>query len=343
MASLEKIDLTIHIGIVTYNSAKVLPACLTSVHSQSYPHWTLSIWDNNSQDNTLDLISEFNHTIQVYEDKQNLGFGSAHNELIRRARANENDYYLPLNPDVRMEPDYTLKIVDFLQQNSNVGLASGKLLILDNQNAMTQLIYSIGHGLLRGGYGFNIGHMMPEEALSIETREVFGVSGAAPVYSYRLINDISHNGEFFDTAMFMYGEDIDIDWRAKKAGWKCWFIAEAVAHHHVSSPDEKLRAHGIANRYLSTIKNAYVYDLVSYNILLITAHLLFRIIFTPQLGLQIANLLVKNLYQEISRRRSGKISRKQMHEWFRWSLDQPTLQPKTLVGRLESYRRRLRS
>ncbi|MNJ79887.1 hypothetical protein D3C77_780690 [compost metagenome] len=48
----------------------------------------------------------------------------------------------------------------------------------------------------------------------MESTEVFGVSGAAAMYSRTMIEDISIHGEFFDADLFAYKEDVDVAWRA---------------------------------------------------------------------------------------------------------------------------------
>ena len=49
-----------------------------------------------------------------------------------------------------------------------------------------------------------------------QSGEIFGVSGAAPVYARRMIEDIRIEGQFFDESYFAYKEDVDVAWRARR-------------------------------------------------------------------------------------------------------------------------------
>ncbi len=62
-------------------------------------------------------------------------------------------------------------------------------------------------------------------------REVFGVSGAAPVYRRRTLEESSIDGEYFDQDFLSYKEDIDLAYRLRLFGWKSWFLPEARAYH----------------------------------------------------------------------------------------------------------------
>jgi len=89
-------------------------------------------------------------------------------------------------------------------------------------------------------------------------REVFGAPGAAPLFSSRLIAAIAPDGEVFDADMFMYGEDIDFDWRARRAGL-AMLVCSRSDSLSPGQPGARLRrVEALANRYLSVIKNAYL-------------------------------------------------------------------------------------
>jgi GT2 family glycosyltransferase len=39
----------------------------------------------------------------------------------------------------------------------------------------------------------------------------------------------------FEEAFFMWCEDVDLNWRAQLAGWKCLYTPDAVIYHHLSA------------------------------------------------------------------------------------------------------------
>jgi hypothetical protein len=82
----------------------------------------------------------------------------------------------------------------------------------------------------------------------------------------------------------------------------------------------------VANRYLSVLKNAAIVDLITLNLPLIIAHCLGRIVVTPRLGIRLTALVLSNAPGALRRRRPGTQTRHDMHLWFRWSAQQPTMQ-----------------
>ncbi len=62
--------------------------------------------------------------------------------------------------------------------------------------------------------------------------EVFGVSGAFPMYRRSALIDIFlPNGDFLDSSYFMYKEDVDLAYRLASRGWKSFVLLNSVAYH----------------------------------------------------------------------------------------------------------------
>ena len=70
-----------------------------------------------------------------------------------------------------------------------------------------------------------------DEAAASGGHQVFGISGACPIYRRTALDDARINGEILDDNFFMYKEDVDLSWRLTLLGWKCWYYPEAVAYH----------------------------------------------------------------------------------------------------------------
>jgi len=313
---------TVYVGIVTYNSLDDLPHCLSGVHSQTVSNLEIVVFDNASSDGgTAWLRSNFPEIPLIVND-ENIGYGRAHNRLIQRAGLKNGDYYLALNPDAALTPDYIAILVKALESQPDFGWGTGKLLM----QGADGIIYSVGHGLLHSGFAFNIGYYLPDDAEFAVSREVFGAPGAAAIYKAELVHDLSDNEAFFDPSMFMYAEDTDVDWRARRQGWRCWYCADAVAYHRGSQASQRLQSMAVANRYLSVVKNAALVDLLSYNLPIIILHCAVRLMVTPLWGMRLIFHILQNLPAVIHRRRPGKIPDSALQDWFRWSSQQPTRQ-----------------
>jgi len=91
---------------------------------------------------------------------------------------------------------------------------------------------------------------------------VFGATAAAALYRRKAIEDVSIDGEFFDSDFFVYREDADVAWRAQLMGWTCLYVPFARGYHvrkvlpgnRRALPPE-INMHSVKNRFLMRIKN----------------------------------------------------------------------------------------
>lgn len=92
--------------------------------------------------------------------------------------------------------------------------------------------------------------------------EVFGVSGALPMYRTAAIKSIMYKGEFFDEDFFSYKEDVDAAFRLRSAGWKACLVPSARAYHDRSAAgaaDGNWRSVIRNRKAKSSIANYYSY------------------------------------------------------------------------------------
>ncbi|CAM2940632.1 glycosyltransferase family 2 protein [Paenibacillus sediminis] len=219
---------TVSVHIVTYNSAADIADCLAAVRDQSYPIYEIIVIDNASQDDTVSVVEQVisnmpEQPITIVSNKQNIGFAPAHNQAIRMRNS---DYVLVLNPDVTIGEHYVQLLVEQAELQRNVGSLTGKLLRKSNP----ELVDSTGLTMNKARRAFDRGAGDVASNWN-ESGFVFGVSGAAALYSRRMIDAISIQGQFFDESFFAYKEDVDVAWRANLLGWKSYYCADALAYH----------------------------------------------------------------------------------------------------------------
>lgn len=313
---------TASIHIVTYNSSEHIDDCLEAVIKQSYPINQIVIIDNASKDNTLEKLQKWSSRIHLVKNTKNNGFAGGHNQAIRMT---DSDYCLILNPDVVLDKDYVLKTIEAIENTPRTGSATGKLLF----KADPKRIDSTGLIINKARRAFDRGAHQPSDQYD-QVEEVFGVSGAAAMYSREMINDISLDGEFFDEDFFAYKEDVDVAWRAQLLGWKAVYEPSAVAYHERgwkeggrSSKALFVRRLSYINRYKMMVKNdttaiilkhivpLFVYECLSF------AYALVR---EPKLLGAWANFFRK--YSDLRRKRISirskqKVSATELNKWFR--------------------------
>ena len=223
-------NIKVSVDTVTYNSQDDILICIDHVLKQSYPIDSIIIVDNASSDCTVDYLRQFleqrgeqKPPVELIENKVNVGFAPGHNQAIEQTNS---DYVLVLNPDVSLEPNYISEIIRCMSSHPEVGSATGILKLKADPSIVdtTGLIMNKAYRAFDRGSG--------EQASKwSQSGFVFGVSGAAAMYSREMIRNISITGEFFDNDFFAYKEDVDVAWRAQVMGWKAYYVAEAVGLH----------------------------------------------------------------------------------------------------------------
>ena len=231
------------VGILTYNSEKYIEACLNSLKRQNYKNLEIVIFDNYSEDKTLEIIEQNFADVRIIKSQENIGFSKANNEILRQS---DGDFYLALNVDILCESNFVSSLLEGIDQKATYGSVGGKIkrwdfesFQLDNadwEKGKTNFIDSIGIRILKSHRFENIGEGEVDYGQFDEQSEIFGVSGSAVLFRRKALEDIAFvneegKKEFFDESMFMYKEDIDIAYRLQWAGWKSVFIPNAVAYH----------------------------------------------------------------------------------------------------------------
>lgn len=125
-------------------------------------------------------------SLVLIENKINTGFAPAHNQALA---ATDTDYVLVLNPDLTLENSYISRLILQMESNPRIGSATGKLLL----KADHSLVDSTGLRMNRARRAFDRGAGDPSTDW-LESGFVFGVSGAAAMYSRRMIEDVSIEG-----------------------------------------------------------------------------------------------------------------------------------------------------
>ena len=111
------------IGLVTWNNERELPLCLEGLRQQTYPAFEVIAVDNASSDQSLELVRRNVPEAHLIANEENLGYYKAHNQAIEMAKG---EYYLALNPDVQMAPDFCGSMVAALEHRPEYGSVVGK-------------------------------------------------------------------------------------------------------------------------------------------------------------------------------------------------------------------------
>ena len=197
--------------IVSYNTVDFLGRCLNSVASQSNVTWEVIVVDNCSKDGSTDFLREVFPWVELIANDQNLGFSRANNQALKFCKGR---YVYYLNPDTEVQPDAFRKMVDFMDSHSDVGLAG------------TRLVYPDG-SLQPSVENRYPGQRYAKNELKGLKGNTAWVLGASMIARQALIRTL----EGFDENFFLYGEDLDLCLRIRKAGWLIGHVPEAEVIH----------------------------------------------------------------------------------------------------------------
>ena len=254
----------IAVHVLTHDSARYLRPCLDGIRAQTrYPDRILFI-DCASADGTVSWLRDERRSRGDFDLlllDENRGYAGGHNAGLVE---NNGEFVLLLNPDVRLHPRYIEEAMAVMDRHPNAGTISGRLLRADDrlEPLPGPVVDSTGLVMTRTQRHLDRGAGEIDRGQFEDEQEIFGASGAAPLYRRAMLDDVAVRGEIFDETFFVYREDVDLAWRARLLGWTAWYAPLARAAHRRrarpggrrSLPPE-LNRHSVRNRFLLRMKN----------------------------------------------------------------------------------------
>lgn len=210
--------------IPTYNGIRFLPTCLNALRAQSYRDFETILVDDASTDGTSEQIALDFQEVRVVALKKNRGFAHAVNAGIRAARG---DVIALLNNDTEADPNWLTEIAHTLAQNPPAGMVACKLRLFDQRDHL----HSAGDFLRVDGIPGNRGVWEKDDGQYDDAQGMFGGCGGAVAYRKAMLDEIG----LFDEELIANLEDVDMNWRARWAGYPIAFAPRAVVYHHLSA------------------------------------------------------------------------------------------------------------
>ena len=115
------------IGIPTYNRSKFLRRCLKNVLLQTYKDFVIAVSDNNSDDDTEQVVKEFQKTdnrISYYKQKENIGLLG---NIVHGQKNFKTPYYCLLQDDDLLFPDALENLVNAIEKHPKAYFANGQI------------------------------------------------------------------------------------------------------------------------------------------------------------------------------------------------------------------------
>ncbi len=218
----------IAIIIISWNGKHLLEECLNSAENQDYSNFKIIFVDNGSTDGSVEFVKEKFSKVEIIGLDKNTGFAKANNVGMHKAfEDQEIEYIALLNNDAMAEKSWLSEMVKVIKQDEKIGSVAPKILKYWRRD----FIDSIGTEIHSdGGAVGRLINKKDDYHQYNKSIEIFGPTACSCLYNRKMLEDIIDD-DYFDNSFFLYVEEIDLNWRARLRGWKCFTAPSAIVYH----------------------------------------------------------------------------------------------------------------
>ena len=222
--------------IPTHNGAHLLPECLEALWHQQFREFDLIVVDDASTDNTYSLLlgyPEVKKLVRLHGTRGH-GFVAAVNAGLQEV---EGELVVLLNNDAVPDPGWLGELVGALDRHIWAGMAASRLMLYDRPDHF----HSTGDYYGPDGIPNSRGVWQLDRGQYDREEEVFGPCAAAAAYRREVLADVAScggatpPGKVLDPQLWMYGEDVDLNLRARLRGHRTVYVPTARVRHRLSA------------------------------------------------------------------------------------------------------------
>jgi len=256
--------------IVSYNTKSLLEECLYSIYKNvSKVNFEVIVVDNNSVDESPDMVKKKFPQVKLIINSENLGFAKANNQAIKKSKG---EYILLLNSDTYCINNVIKKMFNFIEKQPKVGAIGIRLLNPDMTIQTSSFVFpswkkvffhlinikkifsrNIRNSLIKVPF---INLILDKEIKSyllydnlISPLVVERLSGACMLIRREALIRVG----LLDEKFFLYSEDTDLCKRIQKNGWKIILLPEIGIVHKGEASFERSYMNISPERYKGTI------------------------------------------------------------------------------------------
>lgn len=255
----------VSIHLIVRNGEKYIAQCVEAIKKQTYPNITFRLFDNVSEDGTVDIARNLFPKTEVIRFEKNFGLGGGFNRSLYYT---EDTYVVGLSVDVQIAPDFIETAVAAMENRPNAGVLQAKVYRYDyERDEYTDVIDTTGMQIFKSRRVVNRGHGERDTGQYNKAGEIFCYEGAVPFFRREALEAVkmkkfrpqyapyvSRNDtarypyEYLDEDFVWYADEVDLGWRMRLAGWGSWYEPGVVAWH------DRQTTHALAKGYRGFIK-----------------------------------------------------------------------------------------
>ena len=227
--------------IVNYQTYELTKNAVESVLEYRYPFsLEVILVDNASSDDSAEKLKKhFKNRVSFIESPSNNGFAAGNNLALKIAKGK---YQLLLNSDTIVWKDTLESIYNYMESHSDVGACGCQVLLKSGEldKACKRSFPNVKNSFFRlfhvpnNSKDDNYNLDLPDDGIY----EIDCLTGAFMFMRKEALDEVG----FLDETFFMYGEDIDLCYRIKKAGWKIIYYGESKITHFKGQSSKKQKS-----------------------------------------------------------------------------------------------------
>ncbi|QRM87871.1 glycosyltransferase [Lacinutrix sp. WUR7] len=236
--------------ILNYNVRYFLDLCLQSVQAAiSDIDAEIIVVDNNSPDDSCEMVKQNHPQVKLIENKENSGFSTGNNIGVAQAKG---EYICILNPDTVVAEDTFTKILSFAEKQEKLGAIACRLIdgsgnFLPESKRNVPVVKVAFQKMIGNSKNYYSNHLKEDEVGEIDI-----LVGAFMFLKRSVYNEVKG----FDQDYFMYGEDVDLTYKILKAGFQNYYFGETTVIHYKG--ESTLKDAEYAKRFYGAMQIFYI-------------------------------------------------------------------------------------
>ncbi len=212
--------------ILSWNTKELLWQCLTSLRQslEGKSQNEIIVVDNASTDQSVQMVRQSFPKVKLILNQENLGFAKGNNQGIKVSRG---EYIMLLNSDTVVKKGAIEKLVDFLDEHPDIAIVGPKLLNPDRSpqaNCGRFPDLPVAVVMLFGEHWGGSDFVRCSPPVSGPVDWLMGAAFMARKEVFKKIGGL-------DEKLFMYMEEVEWFYRARKAGFQAYFLDQAEIVH----------------------------------------------------------------------------------------------------------------
>lgn len=228
--------------IVNYQTFELTRDTINSILEYDYPFsYEIFVVDNASGDDSLSRLQDyFKDKVKFIASAENNGFAAGNNQALRQATGR---YQLLLNSDTIVWENTLESIYHYMEGHSDVG-ACGCRVLLENgelDKACKRSFPNVKNSFIRLFHIPTNSKSNDYNLVDLPDDEIYEIDCLTGAFMFIRKEALDETG-FLDETFFMYGEDIDLCYRIKQAGWKIIYYGQSRITHLKGASSKKQKS-----------------------------------------------------------------------------------------------------